>query len=129
MKFIILIIGALILFLGGSLIINPEFILDFFENNKESQGIYVFGILFRTVLGILLVLSANESKHPTIVTFLGYFSLLGALALVVSLTYFGQETIQNMLSTLINDYNSYAPVLGGFTLGMGGFLIYAFLKR
>lgn len=128
MKFIIILIGFLILLTGISLIVNPDFILGYLENNKES-GVFVFGILFRTVLGILFVLTANESRHPAVITFLGYLSLLAALALVVSLTYFGQESVQEVLSTLINDYREYASVSGGLSIVIGGFLIYAFLKR
>ena len=129
MKFIVIILGVLILLLGISILISPDMILDFFESNKESQGVYIFGVLFRTVMGILLVLSANESKHPAVVSFLGYFSLLAALVLVVSLTYFGQESVQELLSTIIEDYKDYAPVAGVFSVGIGAFLIYAFLKK
>ncbi len=129
MKFIIILIGVLIFLMGISLILNPDYILGFFEGNKENKGVFVFGILFRTIFGILLVLTANESRYPAIITFLGYFSLVAALALVVSLTYFGQESVQEMLSTLISDYGSYAPVLGGLSVGIGGFLVYAFLKK
>jgi len=129
MKFIIILIGLFTLLMGVSLLINPDFILGILENNIENQGLYVFGVLFRTVVGILLVLSANESKHPTIISAFGYFSLFAALMLVVSLTYFGQESVQQLFSTLLSDYKSYSPIIGGFSVLIGGFLIYAFVGK
>lgn len=127
MKIIILFIGALILLMGASILINPDFILSFVENSKGNQSFYVVTILMRTVIGILLLLSANESKHPLVVNLLGFLSLLGALILVVTLIYLGQEQIQELVTTLISDYKSYAPVMGAFSILMGGFLIYAFV--
>lgn len=126
MKLIILFIGALILMMGASILINPDFILSFINSNKGNQSFYVVTILMRTVIGILLLLSANESKHPLLVNLLGFLSLVGALILVVTLIYLGQERIQDLVVSIISEYNSYLPATGVFSLLTGGFLIYAF---
>ena len=129
MRFIIVFIGALIIFLGISILIDSEWILDFFENNKENQSLYIIGILIRTVVGVLLILNANESKHPFVINLLGFFSLLAALILAVSLFYFGQEQLQEFFTSVISDFKSYISVSGVISILLGGFLVYAFMGK
>ena len=126
MKFIIIIIGAIILLLGISILVDSQWIFDFFENNKNNQALYIIGILIRTVVGVLLLLSANESRHPFVINLLGFFSLLAALILTISLIYFGQESVQEFFTSVISEYKSYMPASGVFSVSIGGFLIYAF---
>ena len=126
MKFIIIIIGAIILLLGISILVDSQWIFDFFENNKNNQALYIIGILIRTVVGVLLLLSANESRHPFVINLLGFSSLLAALILTISLIYFGQESVQEFFTSVISEYKSYMPASGVFSVLVGGVLIYAF---
>ncbi len=125
MKFIIKLFGILLLLSGISLLIKPEIIFGWIENNKENTLLYISAIVVRLVFGVLFIVAARASKYPGVIKFLGYLFIIAAIIFI----FIGQESFQNFITSLIPDVKPFAPVSGLLSIALGGFLIYAFSRN
>lgn len=124
MKLLIKLFGILIILAGISLLIKPEIILAWIENNMESTALYVTAIVARLALGVLFLVVAKESLYPAAIKVFGYLFVLAAIILF----FIGQESFQDFISSLIPHVNPYAPIVGVLAIAFGAFLIYAFSR-
>jgi len=122
MELIIKLFGILLLLSGISLLIKPEIILGWIENNMDSTSLYASAIVVRLVFGILFLVAARESKYSGVIKFLGYLFIIAAIILI----FIGQERFQDFITSLIPIVKSYTLVGGLLSIVFGGFLIYAF---
>lgn len=125
MKLIIKLFGLLMFFLGISLLIKPEIVLGWIENNMDYPSLYITAIIVRLVFGILFLIIARESKYPSVIKFLGYFFIIAAIILIL----IGQDSFHNFIASLIPDVKPFAPLSGLLAIAFGGFLIYAFSRN
>ncbi len=125
MKFIIKLFGILLLLSGISLLIKPEIIFGWIENNKENTLLYISAIVVRLVFGVLFIVAARASKYPGVIKFLGYLFIIAAIIFI----FIGQESFQNFITSLIPDVKPFAPVSGLLSIAFGSFLIYAFSRN
>ncbi len=125
MKFIIKLFGILMLLSGISLLIKPEIIFGWIENNMENTSLYILAIVVRLVFGILFIVAAKESKYPGVIKFFGYLFIIAAIIFI----FIGQESFQDFITSLIPDVKPFARVSGLFGIAFGGFLIYAFSRN
>lgn len=114
------------MFLAGvSLLIKSEIIIGWIENNLENTSLYISAIVVRLIFGILFIVAARESKYPGVIKFLGYLFVMAAIIFF----FIGQEIFQDFISPLITEVKPFAPAAGLFSMGFGGFLIYAFSRN
>jgi len=125
MKLIIKLFGIFMLLSGISLLIKPEIILNWIEDNMESSSLYITAIVVRLVIGILFIITAKESKYPGVIKFLGYLFIIAGVILI----FIGHEIFQDFINSLIPDFKPFAPVSGLLSMAFGGFLIYAFSRN
>ena len=55
------------LVVGISLLIHPELIIGWIEDNMENTSVYVSAIIVRLILGIFFKAVASSSKYPVVV--------------------------------------------------------------
>ncbi|MEB8330193.1 hypothetical protein OO009_12585 [Flavobacteriaceae bacterium KMM 6897] len=122
MKLIIKLFGVLMLVAGISLLIYPEFIIGWMEDNMESTPLYISAIIVRLVIGVLFIAAARESKYPVAIKFFGYLFILISITFI----FIGQESFQHLITSLLPDVEPYAPLSGLLSMAFGGFIIYAF---
>ncbi|MGB5665493.1 MAG: hypothetical protein WBM53_01505 [Maribacter sp.] len=122
MKVAVKLFGILMLLLGLSLLIKPEIIIGYIENNMENTSLYITAIVVRLVFGILFIIAAQESRYTGVIKFLGYLFILAAIILV----FVGQENFEHFISSLIPHVEPYGRLGGLLAIAFGGFLIYAF---
>lgn len=125
MKIIIQFFGLLIIIAGISLLVKPEIIFGWIEDNMESRSFYFSAIVFRSILGILLIAAAKKSKFPRVIKFFGYLAVIAALTFI----FMGHENFLNFIVSIISKFKPYAAVSGSIGVALGGFLIYAFATR
>ncbi len=125
MKLIIKLFGILMILAGISLLIGPEIIIGWIENNMESISLYISAIVVRLVFGILFLVAAKESKYPGVIKFLGYLFIIASIIFF----FIGQENFLDFISLFIPDVKPYAPVSGLLAIAFGGFIIYAFSRN
>lgn len=109
---------------GISLLIKPEIIFDWIENNMESTSMYIFAIVVRLVIGALFIVAARESKFPGVMKILGFLFIIAAIVFV----FIGQESFHDFVNSIIPEVKPYARVSGLLGIAFGGFLIYAFSR-
>jgi len=122
MKLIVKLLGILMLLLGFSLLIKPEIIFGWLEDNMENTSLYFFAVVFRLGFGILLIIVAKESKYPGVLKFFGYLAVIAAIIFI----FMGQKSFQNFVSSLIPEIKPYAAVIGLVAMVIGSFLFYVF---
>lgn len=125
MKLIIKLFGILLLLSGISLLINPEIIIGWIEENIENTSLYISAIVVRLVYGILFIAAAKESKYPGVIKFFGYLFIIAAIILI----FIGQESFQDFITSFIPYVKPFAPLSGLLSIAFGGFLIYAFSRN
>jgi hypothetical protein len=125
MKLIFKLFGILLLLSGISLLIKPEIIFGWIENNTENTSLYISAIVVRLVFGVLFIVAARASKYPRVIKFFGYLFIIAAIIFI----FIGQESFQDFITSLIPDVKPFAPVSGLLSIAFGGFLIYAFSRN
>ena len=124
MKQLLKAFGVLLILLGISLLIHPDFLFGFMENHSGNLWLYIFAIAIRVAIGILLIRSAKESKYPSIFYLLGFLFLGAAIVLSITLI-FGPERIQELIPPLITAFRPIAYIPALLSMALGAFLIYA----
>jgi uncharacterized membrane protein SirB2 len=125
MKIIIKLFGILLLISGITLLIKPEIILVWIEDNMENTSLYISAIVVRLVFGILFLVAAKESKYAGIIKFFGYLFIVAAIIFI----FMGQERFQHFITSLIPDVTPLAPIAGLLSMVFGVFLMYAFSRK
>ncbi len=122
MKTFIKIFSIVIVILGSFMIVRPDIISNWLEDSLKYDWFYSLAIIFRLVLGSILVLVAKESKFPLFVKVLGYLSIVAAVLFI----FIGQEAFQSFFSEFFPYFDGYAPISGVFAMAMGALLFYSF---
>jgi len=122
MKLIIKLFGILIILSGLVLLISPEIVFDWVEENIKNTSFYIFAIVVRLVIGVLSLVTATESKYPVIIKIFGFLAIIAAIIFIC----IGKESFQDFFSSLIINFKPYAPLSGLIAMVLGGFLFYAF---
>ena len=122
MKLIINLFGILFLILGISLLIKPEIIYGWMEDNMENKSLYISAIIFRLVFGILLIMAAKKSKFPGVIKFIGYMAIIAAASFI----FMRYEYFSHIIVSIIPEFRPYAAISGLIGMALGAFLIYAF---
>jgi hypothetical protein len=122
MKLIIKLLGILILLLGVSLLIKPEIIFGWIEDNMENRSLYLFAIVMRLIFGIILIIAAKGSRYPGIIKFFGYLAVIAAIVFI----FMGEKSFLEFVSSGIPAIKPYYAVVGLVAIVIGGFLVYVF---
>ena len=124
MKFVVQFFGFLLVLAGIGLLIYPDFLFAFLENNEKRLWLYLFAIIVRLVLGLFLIFSAHQSKYPGAIKIIGFL----VLVLAVTLIFIGRETFQSMISSVIPMFEPYGRAAGAGAIVLGAFLVHAYSK-
>ena len=122
MKLSIKLFGILMVLIGISLLIKPDILIGWIENNMETTPLYISAIVVRLIFGILFLAAARESRYPGVLKFLGYLFIIAAIIFI----FIGQDNFIDFISSIIPNVKPYAPVSGLLAMVFGGFLVYAF---
>lgn len=125
MKIAIILFGILSLLIGISLLITPEIIIGWIEENLETTSLYISAIVARLVLGVIFIAAAGKSKYPIVIKILGYLFIIAAIIFIL----IGQESFRNFMASFIPHVKPFAPISGLLSIVFGGFLIYAFSRN
>lgn len=123
MTTLILIIGALIVFAGVVILVNPDLIFGYIQNNQGNLGIYIAAIVVRLVIGALLVTQSKLSGFPITIEALGWLSIGAAACFAIM----GHRNFRRLLSWMLMKFTRFRQVGGIIGAIFGGFLIYAYV--
>lgn len=123
MTFIIIFFGLMIFLASVIIVVDPEIIFGLVRNNLEKVSLHVLAIGIRLFIGILLIQYAAESKFPTIIEIMGWFSLAAGVVFSV----IGRRHFLSLVSWAFSLLKPYGRIGGVMGILFGGFLIYAFV--
>ena len=114
-------LGILLILASISILVKPDLLLGWIEDNLASKALYIGAIVGRLGIGAVLILAAKASKFPKTFQIIGYIAILAAIIFLL----IGHEQFIDFLSLFIPEFLQYAPVSGLVSLAFGGFLIFA----
>lgn len=123
MTLLIILFGALTLFAGIVIVINPEVIFGYLRNNLDKLSLHILAVAVRLVIGVLLISQSNVSKFPFVIEILGWLSIVAAFILAVM----GRRNFNRLMSWALSLSKSFGRVGGVIAAAFGAFLIYAFV--
>ena len=122
MKLFFKIFGIFLVLTGIWLLIQPDAFFGWIENNLESKWLYITAIVFRLIIGTLLLIVATKTKYPTVMRFIGAL----AIAFAIIFIFIGQTRFQEFIGSILGSLQSFSPISGLLCIVIGIFFIYAF---
>ena len=123
MTTLIIIFGALILFTGGVILVNPEIIFGFLSKHIDKMELQALAIVVRLALGVLLILQSGVSRYPLAIEIIGWL----AIAAAVIFTVIGRNNFRRLMSWALSLTKPYGRIGGIVAACFGAFLIYSFV--
>lgn len=123
MELIVILFGVLILCSGVVLMVTPSVVFGFMERRDDSAWLYAFAIVVRVLLGLLLIVLADNSRFPLVMVVLGWLFLAAA----VFLQALGLKRFTRFMRWLMPKVKPWARWVGPFAVVFGAFLVYAFV--
>jgi len=120
---LILVFGALILFAGIVMVINPETIFGFLRNSLDKPALHIMAIAVRVVLGALLILQSDVSRYPLVIEVIGWIAIVAAISLAV----IGRRNFNRLMTWALSFAKPLGRVAGVFAAAFGAFLVYSFV--
>lgn len=123
MTILIIVFGALVLFSGIVIVINPEVIFGFLRKNLDKLELHILAVVVRLVLGVLLIYQSGISKFPVVIEFIGWLSIVAAIVLAVM----GRSNFKRLMSWALSIAKPVSRIGGIFAIAFGAFLVFAFI--
>ena len=121
MNYVIILFGLFITVLSLYVTIRPKAALQFVSDRAGSSGLYILAVGARIVMGLILVLYAEQSRFPHVLEFLGYV-FVGA---GVILALIGRSRFERLVKWAMDRFASFTWVSGPLGIVLGLFLVYA----
>ena len=123
MTILILALASLILITGVAVVINPLPVFGFLAARTERWGFFLFAVFMRLLMGIALVVAADDSRFPLVIEILGWLATAGALILAI----IGRRNFSRVLTWALSLAGNLGRFAGLLAIAFSGFLIYAFI--
>ena len=123
MTLLVAFFGAITLALGALGVARPATMMKLVDRPWQSRNAIAFASLSRLVLGALLIVAADETRFPGVITSLGVLSIAGAVAIPM----LGFELMRRFVDWWLARPQAFIRAWGLLAGAFGGFLIYAAL--
>ena len=118
-QIIIALVGVLICLAGLVILISPQKFKNVM-NNFAGQRRFLFAIIFRLVLGAILLAEAASLRFPLAMKIIGAISIVAAIGILIA----GQQRMDQIIDYWMKKSEVLFRVASVFALAFGGFLIY-----
>lgn len=123
MATLIILFGALTLFVGVVIVIDPDRLFGLFRKHVDTLELHILAVVVRLVLGALLIYLADASRFPLVIEIIGWISIVAALFFAV----IGRARFRRIMAWALSLARPVVRVGGVFAVGFGAFLVYAFI--
>lgn len=121
MNNVIMLFATATIVAGIIIVINPETIFGLLRNKLESLSLHILAVVVRVILGVALIMYATESRYPTVISILGWISIVAASVLGIM----GHTNFKRLMSWALSLAPSFGRIGGLLAILFGSFLIYA----
>ena len=123
MQYLIILFGVLIVVVGLVMLVRPSPFIDYLRRYSLTTSMQVLAVAVRIVLGLALILYADQSKFPLVLEIIGWLSLAAAVTIAV----IPHAQFERLISWVLDRFASYVWIGALAALGFGLFLVYAAL--
>ncbi len=103
------------------MLVRPGPFIDYLRRYSVTTSMQVLAVVVRIVLGLALILYANQSKFPLILEIIGWLSLAAAATIAV----IPHAQFERLISWVLDRFQGYVWIGALAATGFGVFLIYA----
>ncbi len=121
MKILILLLAGAITLTAVWLMVKPESLTRFLVRNAGRIWFHVLAVGVRIVLGVLLLLYADQSRFPLVLTVLGWI----AIAAGVGLALIPPARFRRLVEWAFERFGAYTRLAAAGAVAFGLFLFYA----
>ena len=121
MRIFILLFGLFIVVADGALVLKPDSVMNLILRYSGSLLMHVLAAGVRIVLGIVLLLYADQSRFPLTLEVLGWISLAAGLVLAV----LPPARFQALIRWAFDRFGPFTRAAAMLAVLFGAFLIYA----
>ncbi len=121
MQYAIVLFGGFMVLTGATILVRPKLFVDLITRHIGSLSLQVLAVVIRLVLGVVLILYADQSRFPLTLQVLGCIAVAAAVLGAI----LPRDTFQKLISWALDKFSGYMRVGGVGALVFGGFLIYA----
>ena len=121
MTIMVLLFGVLIAAIGLYGLAQPAGLIGQIQKLWETGAGMITAVLVRLAMGVLLLLTAPEARHPQV------FQVLGVIAIVaaVLLPFVGNERLGRLIAWWSNQSPALIQVSATLSFAFGSYLVYA----
>jgi len=123
MSGLIILLGALTLLSGLSILASPAIVFGGLRRFAGRLSLHLTAVAVRLLLGVLLIDQANLSRFPALIAAIGWISLAAALLFAV----IGRRNFKRLMYWMIGMTGKLGRAGGLVAALFGAFLIYAFV--
>jgi len=123
-KFIALVIAALMILFGLTGVLWPEGLLDLAKYSHTARGIYVLAIV-RMLLGVFLLLAAKATRTPKTVRVIGILIFVAGVATALM----SPERAQLLGNWMLERGPDFLRIAACFPLAVGFFILIGTLTK
>lgn len=123
MKYLITLFGVLIMITALVMLFRPAFFIDHMRRFSDTTAMHVLAVMVRVILGMALLLHAEQSRFPLVLQIIGWVSLAAAAIIAV----IPHARFTSLIGWVLDRFTSYIWAGALTALPFGGFLVYAVL--
>ena len=121
MQYLIILFGVLIITVALVMLIRPIPFTNYLRHYSTTISMQVLAVVVRIILGLALILYADQSKFPIILEIIGWLSVAAAITVAV----IPHVQFERLISWVLDRSEHYVWVGALAALGFGVFLVYA----
>jgi hypothetical protein len=120
---LIIVFAGLVCVAGLLLFANPADAIRLLAKNADTVRLHILAVAVRLLMGIALVLSADDSRFPASIYILGWLSIVATIVLAA----IGRRRFIALMHWATRQAESLGRFAGAITVAFGVFLFYAFI--
>jgi hypothetical protein len=121
MQISIILLGLLITVMGAVLMLSPARLTQFMLGHSGDPWFHILAAAVRIVLGVILILYADETRFSTALTVLGWIALLAGVTIALT----PPSRFQKMVAWAFDRFGRYLRIAALGAVVFGLFLVYA----
>ena len=123
MQYLIVLFGVAIVAVGLVVLVRPSPFVDYLRRYSMTTSMQVLAVAVRIVLGLALILHADQSKFPLVLEIIGWLSLAAAVTVAV----IPHAQFKRLVFWVLDRFADYVWIGAIAATGFGLFLVYAVL--
>lgn len=121
MKLLIILFGLFMLIMAGLMMLWPRKFTSYMLKQASETWLYISAIAVRLALGAVLILYADQSRHPLALQIIGAIAVIAGVVLI----FVTKPKFQNLIQWAFGRLGKYMRAVACFAILFGGYLIYA----